>query len=382
MMRDLERELQDTLTEARDGNGESRDGLLNLTRRMENEEEDQLDVDLTILDFLVYKATELVFEWRASSDPYISDLPNALVSMTADWRTLLRYRHHGRRLDNRAAFRSRLLQFALVFTHRFHHDETWTTEESLNELREQNKSRGDYWKEKTRHPPALRHPFDQHREFPLDDGALFENRNGLASALNMPHHQRRWVSDVAGTPSLHCLLPLFIELTAARVTLDDDWLPTSEWFDLAGQFMLQAVIEEFLQNGVYGADQFNTVFAFGCPGIDRWAEEPSDVTAMRRLFCDENNPREQNRDWTNVKRRYINELLPQRSSQSSLQAIQGAQQRYPYSAFERHLLSFLKYLHDGLIKPDLAQVEEGRINIDGNELSEADSREMIRRMEL
>ncbi|CAO2656351.1 Nn.00g051540.m01.CDS01 [Neocucurbitaria sp. VM-36] len=381
-MRDLEQELRDTLAGARDGNGEPREGFLNLTRRMENEEEDQFDVDLTILDFLVYKAIGLVFEWRFSSDPYTSDLPNALVSMTADWRTVLKHRHHGRRLDSKAAFRSRLLQFALVFTHRLHHDETWTTEESLNELREQNESRGDYWKQRTSHPPALRQPFDQQREFPLSDGALYENRNGLASALNIPHDQRRWVTDVAGTPSLHCLLPLFIELTAARVNLDDDWIPTSEWFDLAGEFMLQAVIEEFLRNGVYGADVFNTVFAFGCPGVERWAEEPADVTAMRRLFCDENNPREQNRDWTNIKTLYINELLPQRSSQSSLQAIEAAQRRHPYSAFEGRLLSFLKYLHDGLVKPDLAQVEEGRINIDGNELSEADSREMIRRMGL
>lgn len=50
---------------------------------MENEEEDQFDVDLTILDFLVYKAIGLVFEWKSSSDPYHSDLPNALVNMTA-----------------------------------------------------------------------------------------------------------------------------------------------------------------------------------------------------------------------------------------------------------------------------------------------------------
>lgn len=82
-MRDLEQELRDTLARARDGNGEPREGFLNLTRRMENEEEEQFDVDLTILDFLVYKATGLVFEWRFSSNPYISDLPNALVSMTA-----------------------------------------------------------------------------------------------------------------------------------------------------------------------------------------------------------------------------------------------------------------------------------------------------------
>jgi hypothetical protein len=285
-------------------------------------------------------------------------------------------------LDSKAAFRSRLLQFALIFTHRLHHGETWTTEESLNSLREQNKSRGEYWQQRTQHTPALRQPFDQSKDFPLSDGALYENRSELASTLSMPLDQRRWVTDVAGTPSLHCLLPLFIELTAARVDLDDDWLPTGEWFDLAGQFMLQAVIGEYLCNGAYGQETFNTIFAYGCPGVERWAEEPSDVIAMRRLFCTETNPREQSREWTNVKRQYISTLLPRDRSESNLQAIQRAQEQHPYAAFEESLLSFLKYLHGGLLKPDLAQVEEGRINIDGNELSEAESRAMIQRMGL
>jgi hypothetical protein len=75
IVRDLDQEMAN--------NGQPRAGYLNLTRRMENEEEDQFDVDLTILDFLVYKATGLVFEWKSSPDPYHSDLPNALVNMTA-----------------------------------------------------------------------------------------------------------------------------------------------------------------------------------------------------------------------------------------------------------------------------------------------------------
>ncbi|KAI1568184.1 hypothetical protein PtrEW4_006587 [Pyrenophora tritici-repentis] len=316
-------------------NGLPREGYLNLTRRMENEEDDQFDVDLTILDFLVYKAIGLVFEWRSSSDPYHSDLPNALVNMTA-----------GKYLPPSIPTLANVFEIG---------GRSWDT--------------------------GIK-PFDQQKDFPLSDGALYENRSELASALGMPLDQRRWVTDVAGTPSLHCLLPVFIELTAARVNLDDDWVPSSEWFDLAGQFMLQAVIGEYLRNGAYGEETFNTIFAYGCPGVERWAEEPADVAAMRRLFCDEGNLRQENRAWTTVKRQYIKELLPQSRSQTSLQALEAAQRRYPYAAFEEQLLSFLKYLHDGLVKPDLAQVEEGRINIDGTELSEADSRAMIQRMGL
>jgi hypothetical protein len=195
----------------------------------------------------------------------------------------------------------------LIFTHRLQHGETWTNEDSLTELRDQNKSRGEYWQQQTSHPPALQQPFDHHKEFPLSDGALFENRSDLASSLDMPLDQRRYVTDMAGTPSLHCLLPLFIELTAARVKLDDDWAPTSEWLDLSGQFMMHAVIDDYLRNGAFGPETFNTVFAFGCPG-PRWAEEGTDVTAMRRLFCDESNPREELREWTSVKRKYIDEV--------------------------------------------------------------------------
>jgi hypothetical protein len=180
--------------------------------------------------------------------------------------------------------------------------------ESLGRLRDQNKSRWEYWQQRTDNTPPFYQPFDAEKEFPLSEATLFENRDQLASELKMPREQRRWVTDLAGTPSLHCLLPLFIELTAARVQLDEeDWMPSSEWFDLAGQFMLQAAIEEYLRNGAHGDETFNTIFAFGCPGA-RWAEEGADVSAMRRLFCDESNPREEIREWTDVKQRYISEV--------------------------------------------------------------------------
>ncbi|CBX98327.1 predicted protein [Plenodomus lingam JN3] len=142
------------------------DGYGNLTHRMENEEDDQFDCDLTILDFLVYKATGLVFEWRSSSDPFHSDLPSALVNMTADWRTFLAHKHHGRHLTPKAAFRSRLLQFALVFTHRLHHVQTWTTPDSLAALHAQNQARAEYWSQRTAHPQPFPPSFTSSQDFP------------------------------------------------------------------------------------------------------------------------------------------------------------------------------------------------------------------------
>lgn len=81
-MRDMEQELRDELARGFDSHGAPCEGFYTLTRRMETDEDEQFDVDLTILDFLVYKATDLVFEWRTNTDPFRSDLPNALVAMT------------------------------------------------------------------------------------------------------------------------------------------------------------------------------------------------------------------------------------------------------------------------------------------------------------
>ncbi|KAF2011762.1 hypothetical protein BU24DRAFT_436112 [Aaosphaeria arxii CBS 175.79] len=354
-----------------------------MPQKDDDDDDDQFDVDMTILDFLAYKTTSLVFEWRSTSNPYQSDLPSALVTMTAEWRNLLKHRYDGRRLNEQAAFRSRLLQFVLLFTHRFNHDKTWTNEESLNDIRAQNKKRGQYWNQQALGSAALRNSFDTHKSFPLSDGALAQNRHELASSFGIPPDRRRWVTDLEGTPSLHCLLPLFIELTAARADLDDGWRPTQEWLHLAVEFMLQSVVEEYLLNGAFGNDPFNTIFAFGCPRLGAADGQGSDIQAMRSLFCDESDPTKQVHGWAKLRREYINELLPRPdTSESFLQAMQRAQSQHPYQRFEDQLLDFLKHLHDGLVKPDLVQVEEGRITIHGNELDEAESRAMIERMGL
>jgi hypothetical protein len=80
--RDMEQELADSIRRRQNDQGDPLEGLFTLTRRMDTEEDDQFDVDMTILDFLAFKATDLVFEWRSSSNPHQSDLPGALVTMT------------------------------------------------------------------------------------------------------------------------------------------------------------------------------------------------------------------------------------------------------------------------------------------------------------
>jgi hypothetical protein len=248
--------------------------------------------------------SQVVSESRPRSHLPTPNAESSQLTSFPDWRTILKHKHNGRRLNPKAAFRSRLLQFSLLFSHRLNHDKTWTKPEALNELRAQNRKRGAYWQQYT---PALQQPFDTSSEFPLSDGAVAENRHELASSLGQPQDRRRWVTDVEGTPSLHCLLPVFVELTASRVSIGD-WTPDDGWMELVGQFMLQAVIEEYLQNGAYGEESFNTIFAFGCPGSSRRPDEGNDIQAMRSLFCVEGNTREEIPGWSNIKQRYVGEV--------------------------------------------------------------------------
>lgn len=81
-MRDLETELQHTLASYYDNQGHPIDGLFNLTRQMDTDEDDQFNVDLTILDFLLYKSLDSIFEWRRRANPFGSDLQSALLTMT------------------------------------------------------------------------------------------------------------------------------------------------------------------------------------------------------------------------------------------------------------------------------------------------------------
>jgi hypothetical protein len=287
--------------EAYNENGQVRDGYLNLARRMENEEEDQFDVDHTILDFLVYKAIAAVFEWHASINRWESDLPNALVTMAGEWRSIMSTRYRGRRLSGQTAFRSRLLQFVLLFTHRYHPTRTWTNAESVSKMDRQSKDRGYLW---TNH----------HLNDTTTHNGVYE---GSSSNLMASQHRASALGLRSGfgpttfnydRPSLQHLLTLFVELTAARARLDDDWQPTSDWFDLAGQFMLHAVIDQHLTNGSCTRDELESCFAFGYPGFERREDEGSDITAMRVLFCRDDASGEELPEWTAIRQRYLKEV--------------------------------------------------------------------------
>ena len=208
-------------------------------------------------------------------------------------------RHSGSRLGKLAAFRSRLLQFVLLLTHRYHPTQTWTNEESLQRLQEQNHARGKLW--------ATLHDTTKERRRPSWLSVMGSaDREQRIKLLQLPFSDTRQFTD-PDRPLLEHLLPLFIELTAARANLGDEWRPTSDWFDLAGQFMLQTVVDHYTCHDQCDKATFNSIFAFGNPGPKTDGEE-SDVTAMRSLFCTEDVPQKELPEWTAIRRKYVREV--------------------------------------------------------------------------
>lgn len=138
----------------------------------------------------------------------------------------------------------------------------------------------------------------------LNDEAVTSARQHRASELALPPTFRLDRFSDPDRPALDQLLPVFIELTCARTRLGDGWEPTSDWFNLAGQFMLQAVIDQYVTNGHCSFECFAAIFAFGDPGAQREGEG-ADVTAMRSLFCTGDLSGTELLEWRRVRSNYI-----------------------------------------------------------------------------
>jgi hypothetical protein len=200
------------------------------------------------------------------------------------------------------AFRSRLLQFVLLLTHRYHPTQTWTSEESLSQLNQQNIDRGELWS--TVHSSKKEHVNSSQT---TTKGTIEAVRQSRVSDLHLPSSFTMDRFDDSDRPTLDQILPVFIELTAARAGLKEEWQPTSEWFDLAGQFMLQAVIDSYVVNGHCSEDTHTAIFAFGSPGVASNDERP-DIAALRTLFCKDDSATEEHPTWTATRARYMKEV--------------------------------------------------------------------------
>lgn len=129
--------------------------------------------------------------------------------------------------------------------------------------------------------------------------SLFEQQMGSAS-------RRRTVSsrNSEDALSLADLVPMFIGLSAARASLfEDEQVGVHEgWMELAGEFMLQAALEQCLEYNNCSGTKLREIFSWG------WRPTPTkyweDEEAVNEMFCD-GEVMQEIQSWSHVREKYI-----------------------------------------------------------------------------
>ncbi|KAF2813699.1 uncharacterized protein BDZ99DRAFT_436124 [Mytilinidion resinicola] len=350
---------------------------------------DQLDIDLMILDFLAFKTIEsvLIAEQARIGGTRIEawDMPEDKIEMTNHWIMWVAKTHGADAVPTEMASRLKLLEFVLLFTRRLDPEANLTTAASLEKTRKKNKGLAAFMSSRDSFTSELLLPisFDPHTDFPLSNHQLYDNRLRLAAELGVSDPEL-WAKEYYGTsmcPSLYDLMTDFFCMTAAWAGVY--WTANNEWLELAGEWMLQAALEAYLIYGVSGEDLFRDIFSVGCPPLDATRDGLEDeavreaVDAMQTLFCEPENLQQELADWTEVRESYLLALTPDDSpSIISEQTMESARSKFGIKGFHANIYAFLMGLHLAMHKPDMVQVEEGRIE----GVSEEESRQMLENM--
>jgi hypothetical protein len=107
------------------------------------------------------------------------------------------------------------------------------------------------------------------------------------------------------TVSLADLVPMFIGLSALRAgLLEDDRISVNDgWMELAGEFMLQAALEQCLEYSDCSSTKLREIFSWG------WRVNPGkswdDADAVNEMFCDDDED-EEVEGWSEIRSKYIN----------------------------------------------------------------------------
>lgn len=270
-------------------------------------------------------------------------------------------------------FRLRLIKFTSLYSKRNMPCEVTPPSAELEKLRRKHRRRAEEF-------------YDSSSDSSFSD-SLLEQRMGGPT-----RHQTSKPKRDEEVVSLADLVPMFIGLSALRANLfEDDKVSAHEgWMDLAGEFMLQAALEQCLEYSDCSSTKLREIFSWG------WRPNPTkswdDEEAVNGMFCDDE-VMEEIRCWTETRSKYINlvchrktrmgpmlirkQLKPKANTDLAKQ-LRALTRRFPLDHFEGRMLHFLEAMQLSIESPLLAQLETG--NVDG--MSKRQVEELKRRIRL
>ncbi|KAI7326695.1 hypothetical protein KC315_g7423 [Hortaea werneckii] len=146
-----------------------------------------LEVDLLILDYITYQATNACLSSRDLKPSTSFSLPNNLA-MSDSLLALFQARHPGHQLDAELHFRLLLLKLTALFAQRLTRNPTTPRTSALEELRQNNQDRAREWIANEERIPSYGYNtslLDNASAFPSHD-ILERNRAHVLHGLNVP----------------------------------------------------------------------------------------------------------------------------------------------------------------------------------------------------
>jgi hypothetical protein len=129
----------------------------------------------------------------------------------------------------------------------------------------------------------------------------------FSSGFDRPTGRRTPTGSSRGvdSTSLADLVPMFVALSAARSELQGEGSTniTRQWMELAGEFMLQAALEQYLVYGTHSTSKLREIFSWG------WRPSPEqviweDAPRVNHMFCEEGRQQEVE-GWAEIRREYV-----------------------------------------------------------------------------
>ncbi|TID14252.1 hypothetical protein E2P81_ATG09130 [Venturia nashicola] len=308
--------------------------------------ETRFDSHLMILDYTLFMATkalleEQVLKHEEGVDENLSQHP---LEMVDSFLRIFKRNHPTESVSDAIKLRLRLVKFTTLFGRRSAQSATTPSVADLEALRQTHRRRAtDYWDSSS-------------------DGSFQES----AFQHRQPSERRSATQYRATTDSIALadLVPMFLALSAARSNMDMSTREiTTQWMHLAGQFMLQAALEQCLLYGQCPEEKLREIFSWG------WKEDIStswqDEQSVNDMFFDmdqydEDGSRREVKGWREIKMSYFQMLKPTDGVDPvrHLRRVQGC---YPLHDFENSLLLFLEALQLEQEEPSLTQLENNNV---------------------
>lgn len=326
------------------------------------------------------------------------------------------------------AFRLSLLRLTTLFTLRHNLNSSSPSRASLAQLRLQNQVRASQWCQNIAEGEEV-FPEEVLRWYHNLDGRQDIDKEGQHgedvvmttddAAEDLSHRQASPDGEEAGNgpqdgqdeesrtygasneemreqPHFLDLIPFFVRLTHERSKDDADWRTTQTWLKLAADFVLQAVLEEYLDYGTGGVGPLLEAFAWGVEGMtdsddhgdelvqgsldaqDQAEASKQDSNAVFRLERDNAARKRQIQGtsaWAKMRTEHLMKIIPHRvqgreastlsqpevaHAERTRQHLETVRNRHPTQVFEKTMLSFLGDMAESQPQPLLSQLNEAQ----------------------